>query len=114
VLRTGTPDGTTLVVSGTINRFEEGNFYLRNAIGLGAGSAYFDAQVQFKDGSSSEVVAIQTVDKNSWVGGGAISAVQTPEEFMREAAIEFAGNLTFMKQPGKFPEWKKPNFGKPK
>jgi len=104
VIRTGNPDSVTLVISGTITRYTEGDAIGRMLIGFGAGSSYFDATVDFKDGSTSELLATQKVDKNSWVLGGGIAATQTPDEFMQEAAKKLAENIAIAKTTGKFPE----------
>jgi hypothetical protein len=106
VSRTGAADARTLVISGTITRYEEGSTTMRLMVGMGAGSSYFDAVVDLKDGANSEVLATQKVDKNSWGGGGAIAASQTPEEFMREGARTLAKEISSLKLTGKLPEQK--------
>jgi len=104
VARTGSPDSQTLIVSGTITRYTEGDAIGRLLIGLGAGSSYFDATVDFKDGTTSDILANQKIDKNSWVLGGGIAATQTPDEFMQEAAEVLAEDLSTAKLTGKLPE----------
>lgn len=104
VTRTGNPDPQTLIVSGTITRYTEGDAIGRLVIGLGAGSSYFDATVDFKDGGTSNILANQKIDKNSWVLGGGIAATQTPDEFMQEAAKVLAEDLSTAKLTGKLPE----------
>jgi len=112
VLRTGSPDSETLIISGTITRYEEGDSSLRLWIGMGAGSAYFDAIVELKDGETKAMLADQKVDQNSWGAGGAIAASQTPESFMQTAAKKLAKDLTSLKQTGKLPERKPATTGK--
>jgi hypothetical protein len=90
VERVGTPDEATLVINGEITRYEEGDAALRFMIGMGAGSSYFDAIVEFHDGATNELLGTIVVDKNSWVLGGGLAAGQTPQEFMREAAKKIA------------------------
>jgi Domain of unknown function (DUF4410) len=112
VTRTGTPDAKTLVISGTITRYEEGSSTMRLMIGMGAGSSYFDAVVDLKDGTNSEVLATQKVDKNSWGGGGALAASQTPEAFMREGAKKLAPEISSLKLTGKLPVQKQTSAAK--
>ena len=75
----------------------------RMFVGLGVGSSYFDAAVEFKGGTESGLLATQKVDKNSFVLGGGIAANQTPLEFMRQAAKKLATDVTVAKRTGKFP-----------
>ena len=103
VTRTGQPDAHTLVISGTITRYAEGDALGRMFVGLGVGSSYFDATVQLKDGVESRLLATQKVDKNSFVFGGGIAANQTPLGFMRQAAKKLATDLVAAKQTGKLP-----------
>jgi hypothetical protein len=93
VLRGGAEDGKTLIVGGQITRFEEGNPEARFWVGMGAGSSYFDARVEFFQGGSGELLG--TIDANhySWVLGGAIAASQTPDIFMRDAAKKVADEI---------------------
>lgn len=90
VLRTGTPDASTLVVSGEITRFVEGNAALRFLVGMGAGSSYFDATIRATDGVSGTSIATLNADKNSWGLGGSLAAGQTVYTFMDEAAKKTA------------------------
>ena len=103
VARSGNPDLQTLIISGTITRYSEGDAMGRLFVGFGAGSSYFDARVVFSDGGTSNVLANQEVDKNSWVLGGGIAATQTPDEFMHEAAKILAEDLSTAKLTGKLP-----------
>lgn len=103
VVRTGNADEKTLIISGAITRYEEGSSTARLLVGYGAGSSYFDATVTFKDGKSSEVLASLAVDKNSWGLGGGLAATQTPDVFMREAAIRLAEDMSSLKLTGKLP-----------
>ena len=90
VSRNKTPDKSTLVIGGNIKEYTEGDPMLRAWIGLGAGSVYFKALVQFYDGSAKEEIGTIEVDNNSWVGGGLVAAGQTPESFMGSAAKKVA------------------------
>jgi hypothetical protein len=89
VTRDTKPGADTLVIDGVITRYEEGNGTLRFMIGMGAGSAYFDSKVFFKD-CQGKILGEMSVDKNSWVLGGAIAAAQTPQTFMDGAAKKIA------------------------
>jgi hypothetical protein len=89
VARNARPDASTLVIDGTIMKYEEGNPSLRLWIGMGAGSAFFEADVQFRDGKGSSIGKIK-VDKNSWALGGGVAAGQTPQTFMDGAADKVA------------------------
>jgi hypothetical protein len=103
VTRSGQPDAHTLVISGTVTRYAEGDAMGRMFVGLGVGSSYFDATVQLKDGAESSVLATQKVDKNSFVFGGGIAANQTPLGFMRQAAKKLATDLVAAKRTGNLP-----------
>lgn len=92
VSRTALPE-RSLIVTGYITRYEEGNPTLKLLIGMGAGSTYFDAKVILKDSSSGEVIGEIIADRNSWGLGGAIAASQTVEQFMNETAEKVAVEL---------------------
>lgn len=94
--RNAKPDANTLVISGTITKYEEGSVAKRMLIGMGFGMAIFEATVEFRD-SKGTVIGTIKVDKNSWAMGGVIGAVEKPEDFMEGAAekvAEEAGKLT--------------------
>ncbi len=86
-------DESTLVVGGHISRFDEGSPAARFWVGMGAGSSYFDALLEFRQGKTGLLLATVEVDKNSWVLGGAIASSQTPEGFMAEAAKKIADEM---------------------
>jgi hypothetical protein len=108
VTRSGSADDQTLVISGIITRYEEGSSVARLLVGMGAGSSYFDATVDFKDGMTTNLLGSQKVDKNSWGLGGGLAATQTPDTFMREAAKKLAEDIASLKLTGKLPEKKRP------
>ncbi len=89
VSRNAAADASTLVIDGTITRYNEGNAALRLFVGMGAGSSYFDATTSFKDNAGSSLGQIVT-DKNSWGLGGGLAASQTTETFMTGAAQKIA------------------------
>ncbi|MHC5183069.1 MAG: DUF4410 domain-containing protein [Planctomycetota bacterium] len=85
--------GKSIVITGTITRYEEGDSSMRGAIGFGAGSSYFDADVVFKDNESGEQIATLKIDRNSWGLGGPIASVQTVHAYMDEAARKISKEL---------------------
>lgn len=97
VLREGTKD-KAVQVSGVITRYTEGNAALRLFIGLGAGSSYFDANVDIFDHESMHKIGAINVDKNSWALGGGLAAGQSVESFMKGAAKKIASELKKAKQ----------------
>lgn len=96
VMRTGTAGPGTLVVSGDVTRYMEGNAALRLLIGMGAGSSYFDANVLLTDGASGQKINTIRVDKNSWGLGGMVAASQTVEHFMSLGASKVASETAPM------------------
>jgi hypothetical protein len=97
VTRNGTNDNQTLIIRGTITRYEEGSPSARLWVGMGAGSSYFDAAVEFRDGGSGEAFGSIDANRNSWVLGGGLAAAETPDSFMREAARKVAEELARLK-----------------
>jgi len=93
VVRNGTEDEKTLVLTGQITRYEEGDPNLRLWVGMGAGSSYFDARIELLKGGSGELQGTIEANRNSWVLDGGIAATQTPDGFMREAAKKVAEEL---------------------
>jgi hypothetical protein len=89
VSRNRKPDANTLVIDGTITKFQEGNSILRLFVGMGAGTALFEANVAFRDGGAGQIGTIK-VDKNSWALGGGVAAAQNPTMFMNGAAEKIA------------------------
>jgi hypothetical protein len=90
VARSGAAGAGTLVISGEVTRYMEGNAALRFLVGMGAGSAYFDANVKLSDGANGQQLGMIRVDKNSWGLGGGIAASQTVDHFMKLGANKTA------------------------
>ncbi|HEV3393254.1 MAG TPA: DUF4410 domain-containing protein [Chthoniobacterales bacterium] len=83
------PDANTLVIDGVITKYHEGNPMLRALIGMGAGSAFFEADIYFRD-SKGAVIGKIKADRNSWALGGGVAAAQNPTMFMNGAADKIA------------------------
>ena len=83
------PDANTLVIDGVITKYHEGNPMLRAFIGMGAGSAFFEADVYFRN-SEGNIIGKIKADKNSWALGGGLAAAQNPTMFMNGAAAKIA------------------------
>ena len=90
--------GKAVVISGKIREYKEGNAVLRTVIGFGAGSSYFDADVNFADNETGAAIGSITVDKNSWVLGGFVAGVQDVKSHMDSAAQSIAAELKKAKQ----------------
>jgi hypothetical protein len=91
--------GKAIVVSGKVREYKEGDAVLRGLIGFGAGSSYFDADVNFTDNQTGKPMGEITVDKNSWVLGGLAAATQDVKSHMDSAAETIAEELKKAKQP---------------
>ncbi len=89
VARNAKPDANTLVIRGVITKYEEGNPMMRFFIGMGAGSSFLEADVEFRSNKGATVGRIK-VDKNSWALGGGIAAGQNPQSFMNGASDKIA------------------------
>lgn len=87
-------DTKILKVSGNITRYDEGNPTMRMLIGFGAGSSYFDAEVDFVDYSTDNKLGNMIVDKNSWALGGTVAMSQNVSTFMEEGAEVIAEEIT--------------------
>jgi opacity protein-like surface antigen len=77
------------VIDGVITKYHEGNPMLRAFIGMGAGSAFFEADVYFRN-SEGNIIGKIKADKNSWALGGGLAAAQNPTMFMNGAAAKIA------------------------
>ncbi len=88
ISRSGKADVDTLVIDGTITRYDDGNAVARMLVGMGAGSSRFDATVNFKN--TTKRIGSIDVDKNSWFLGGSLAASQTAESFIPGAAKKIA------------------------
>ena len=86
-------DEKTIVVDGDIEKYKEGSSAMRLMVGFGAGSSYFDANVNFSDSESGEMLGNIEVDKNSYPLGGSIAMTQTVDNFMQGAAEKIAEQL---------------------
>ena len=64
VVRNAKPDANTIVIGGTITKYDEGSVAKRMLLGMGFGMAIFEATVEFRDGKGVAIGMIK-VDKNS-------------------------------------------------
>lgn len=87
-----------IALQGAITRYEEGNAALKFMIGFGAGSTYFDANIELFDILEGTSLGQIHVDKNSWALGGGLAAGQTVDQFMNEAAEKIATELSDAKK----------------
>ena len=97
-VRRGSAEGKPLLIGGRITRFKEGNGAARFFIGFGAGSSFFDATVELRDGETGQLIGEIIVDRNSWPLGGVVAATQTVERFMEGAAKKTAAELEALKR----------------
>lgn len=95
VARNAEPDVNTLVISGIVTRYDEGNVQKRFWLGMGFGRAFLEADVEFRDNKGVEIGKIK-VDKKSWPLGGEMVASQDPHGFMYGAAGKIAKETTRM------------------
>jgi len=100
VVREGAPAAPTLLVGGHITRYERGDVTFRRMIGMGAGSCYFDASVEIKDGKTGKLLGTVIVDRSSFILGGDIAASETPEVFMEHAARRIAKEIRKIRSGG--------------
>ncbi len=89
VVRNAKPDANTIVIGGTITKYDEGSATKRMLLGMGFGMALFEANVEFRDNKGAAIGSIK-VDKNSWPLGGGLGAAQDPQGFMDGAAEKVA------------------------
>ena len=90
VIRATAAEPGSMLISGDITRCNEGSASLRLWIGMGAGSSYFDATVNFSDADTAQKLGEILVDKNSWGLGGGIASNQTVDSFEQGAAKTIA------------------------
>jgi len=89
IARNAKPDANTLVIWGTITKYDEGSATKRALLGMGFGMALLEANVEFRDSKGSPIGSIK-VDKNSWPLGGGLAAGQDPQDLMKGPAEKVA------------------------
>jgi len=94
VVKSESAGAGSLRVSGKVTRYSRGNAAGRVLIGLGAGSAYFDAMVEIRDGDTNELLSVVKVDKNSWPLGGWLAGIQNTDRFIYGAAKKIAKEMS--------------------
>jgi hypothetical protein len=90
-------EGKGLVVGGEILVYKESNLAGRY-IGLGFGSAEFDAKVQVKDAETGKVLGTMTIEFSSSAIPGAVNVVQTTGVLMDSAAQKVRDELLIAKR----------------
>jgi len=83
----------TLLIEGKITQYEEGDATLRNLIGLGIGSAHFDAKVYVKDNNNKRILGNIDVDKYSFPLGGFIGGLHDVKYHMNSASSAIAEEI---------------------
>ena len=78
----------SLIISGNITKYEEGNAFLRTLFGFGAGRAYFYSDVDLIDGNSNKKIGTIEVRKKSWLLGGYIAGMENPETLMKDSVAD--------------------------
>jgi hypothetical protein len=100
VLRAGSPDANTLVLSGTLWRYDEGNWDTRRVTGSRAGLAQFESRLDLRDGARDELLATITVDEGGAGYQRATRPYQSLANLTREAAQNVATALAKAKERG--------------
>jgi hypothetical protein len=78
----------SLIISGKIVEYEEGNAILRALVGFGAGRSYFSSDIDLIDGNSNEKIGTIEVRRKSWLLGGYLSSNQTAQSLMEDSASD--------------------------
>ena len=83
----------SLIISGKITKYEEGNMFLRALVGFGAGRSYFFSDVDLIDGYTYQKIGTIEVRRKSWLLGGYISGSQTPEVLMIDSVSDIVDKI---------------------
>lgn len=83
----------SLIISGKITKYEEGNMFLRALVGFGAGRSYFYSDIDLIDGYTYQKIGTIEVRRKSWLLGGYISGSQTPEVLMIDSASDIVDKI---------------------
>ena len=92
VIRDEKAEGS-VIVEGSILKYDEGNRTLRMLFGFWAGRSYFYSDVSFIDGVSHKNLGVISVRRASWLLGGFQAVGQTPEVLMHGAAKTIVEDL---------------------
>ena len=87
----------SLIISGNITKYEEGDVFLRTLVGFGAGRAYFYSDVDLIDGNTYKKIGTIEVRRKSWLLGGYISGSQTPEVLMKDSVADIVKKIKMQK-----------------
>ena len=87
-------EGSSLVVTGSVDVWEPGNVAARVVTGF-IGQSQFAATVEFRDSQTNQLLGTVKGDRNSWPLpiGASSTVVQTVTFFMKEAARKVASEL---------------------
>lgn len=83
----------SLVISGKITEFKEGNDLLKALVGFGAGRSSFSSDVDLIDGNSNEKIGTIEVRKKSWFLGGQVAVAQTVQVLMDLSVIDIVDRI---------------------
>ena len=83
----------SLVISGKITEYKEGNDLLKALVGFGAGRSSFSSDVDLIDGNSNEKIGTIEVRKKSWFLGGQVAVAQTVKVLMDLSVIDIVDRI---------------------
>jgi hypothetical protein len=83
----------SLIISGKIVEYEEGNSILRALVGFGAGRSYFSSDIDLIDGNSNEKIGTIEVRRKSWLLGGQIASNQTVQVLMETSVADIVDRI---------------------
>ena len=85
-----TPSANTLVITGRIHRYDQGDYALGRGIQIGIGRARFEAEAFLLDGETEKVIDTIWVGEGGWFGGIVIEGARDVEAHMARIAGEIA------------------------
>lgn len=83
----------SLVISGKITEYKEGNDLLKALVGFGAGRSSFSSDVDLIDGNSNEKIGTIEVRKKSWLLGGQVAIAHTVKVLMDLSIIDIVDRI---------------------
>lgn len=94
VLREGAPDQLTLVMDGTLVRYNEGDSDARRATGARFGGPQFEVRLEIRDGGSGEVLATLVAENAPAGGGQRAQAAESLEGAVARVAWDIAQTIS--------------------